>query len=156
MNRITEMQDTEPMLRLLRARGHIYDEAQRLQIAQIAVAVLLPVFGAIVGLIFTGLRPYVAALALAATLIDIVWLDRVQKTNLKLAARVSEMFDCAVLEMPWNDFVVGKKPDPEIVEAKARASSRSDAKLREWYAPRDRTGSTLFGAHHLPAGKSLV
>jgi hypothetical protein len=135
MNQITEKQDTPGMLRLLHARGRIYDEAERLQVVQVAVAAVAPVLSAVAGLAFAELRPWVAALAVVAALADAAWLDRALRSRLKLAAGVSELFDCEVLEIPWNDFVAGKRPEPEVVEAAAAASTRDQNVLRGWYAP---------------------
>ncbi len=136
-NQITVRQETPGMLRLLLARGRIYDEAERIQVTQVAVAAIAPVLGAMAGLAFAGLRPWVAALAVAAALLDAAWLDRALKGRLRLAAGVSELFDCEVLEMPWNDFVAGKRPEPEVVNAAAAASNRKQNTLRGWYAPQE-------------------
>jgi hypothetical protein len=137
MNQITEKQDTPGMLRLLHARGRIYDEAERLQVVQVAVAAVAPVLSAVAGLAFAELRPWVAALAVVAALADAAWLDRALRSRLKLAAGVSELFDCEVLEIPGNDFVAGKRPEPEVVEAAAAASTRDQNALRGWYAPKE-------------------
>ncbi|WP_459698134.1 S-4TM family putative pore-forming effector [Acidisoma sp. C75] len=135
MNQIPEKQNTPQMLRLLLARGRIYDEAERLQVAQFAVAAAAPVLGVMAGLALAGLRPWVAALAVLSALLDTAWLDRALKSRLRVAAGVSELFDCEVLQMPWNDFVAGKRPEPEVVEAAAATSTRDPNTLREWYAP---------------------
>lgn len=137
MNSIPVDQNSPEFMRLMRARSRIYQEASRFQIAQLIVAVAVPVAGAIVGLRYPEGRAYVAALALAATFLDVLWLDRAQRTKLKLAARISELFDCGLLGLPWNDFVAGKKPDAMTIAEAERAWRKGDDKLRDWYKPKE-------------------
>jgi len=133
MNDIADRQNEEHFLRLLRARSWIYSVAARLQVVQLVLVVLLPVVGAIVGLIWPDTRPYVAFIALVIAVLDTAWLDRWQRGKLKVAARISEQFDCELLALPWNQLVSGKHVDPELIEAANRSWSNGDAKLRDWY-----------------------
>ncbi|MEG3172179.1 S-4TM family putative pore-forming effector [Sphingomonas sp. ZB1N12] len=135
MNGIITKQNSPEMIRLMRGRRAAYANAEVWQQLQIAVVVALPALGAAVGLALPEIRPWVAAIALVATLLDVWFLDPMQKTAIKLAARISEIFDCHVLELPWNEFVVGSKPDPELIETKCAAFKGDEEKLRGWYKP---------------------
>lgn len=137
VNEIPVRQNTERSIELLRARKQVYAAAERFQIAQLLMVVALPIVAAVFGLAMPEYRAHVALLALIATLTDLLFLDRLQRTKLKLAAKLSELFDHEVLELPWNEFVVGRRPDPETVVGEARRWQGGDDRLRDWYAPRE-------------------
>ena len=124
-------------MQLLRARSRIYQEARGFQIAQLVVVLVVPVLSAVVGIIVPAARPHVGAIALAATFLDALWLDRAQRTRLKLAARISEIFDCGLFGLPWNEFVAGPRPDAMTIAAAAGAWKDGDEKLRDWYGPHE-------------------
>ena len=133
LNSISERQNEAHFLHLLRARQRIYMEASKLQVAQLLLVVLLPVLGAVAGLIWPDLRPYVASLALVIAVLDTAWLDRWQRGKLKAAAKICEQFDCELMDLPWNRLVAGKRLDPEHIEAAASAWRRGDDTLGNWY-----------------------
>jgi hypothetical protein len=133
MNPIAADQNTEIFQRLLRARARVYSEAVRLQIAQLMFTIVLPVFGALVAMYNATSRPYVAFAALIVTIMDVLWLDRSQRQKLKIAAKLSESFDCGVLRMPWNKFSAGKPVDAEVVHAAARSFNGNQTALMDWY-----------------------
>lgn len=140
-NNVPDRQNQESFLRLLRARSQTYDEATRLQVVQVLLAVLLPVAGSVVGLIWTDLRPYVASIALVIAVLDTAWLDRWQRGKIKTVAKICEQFNCELLDIPWNKLAAGRRLDPEQVEAAAQAWRRGDAKLRDWYPSEIRDAS---------------
>jgi hypothetical protein len=135
MNQIVEVQNAEPQLRVLRARRYMYSRVTTLLVLQLSLTLLLPTAGAVASLIWPELRPYVALIALAVTILDITVLDRVQKTLLKDAAKLAELFDCKTLEIPWDGFTVGKRPEPETIHEASLKFSRStgDTELLDWY-----------------------
>ncbi|WP_375404232.1 S-4TM family putative pore-forming effector [uncultured Sphingomonas sp.] len=137
MNEIPDRQNSDRSIRLLRARKQVYAVAERFQVAQLLVVVALPIIAAVFGLAVPEYRAHVALLALIATLSDLLFLDRMQRNKLKLAAKLSEVFDHEVLELPWNEFVVGRRPDPETEIGAARRWRGGDDRLRDWYAPRE-------------------
>lgn len=133
MNPIPERQNAEPQLGLMRARSRIYQEATAMLVAQFAFTVLLPVAATLLTLVVPEAKPYTVALSLVVTVVDVTLLDRLQRAKLKLAAKIAETFDCAVLGLGWNAFVAQKRVDPETVAAAAAAWRGGDAKLRDWY-----------------------
>lgn len=142
MNSIAHDQDTPSFQRLLKARQRIYSDATRYQIIQLILTVALPVCGAVLGFFFSQSRPYVAIYGLIATALDVMWIDRAQRRTLKVAARISEEFDCGVLKMSWNVFVVGKHEDAEVIDAAARRWNDKPSSIKNWY-----TGITSTAAH---------
>jgi hypothetical protein len=134
MNDIVGKQDEEGSLTLLRARSRNYAVATRLLTLQIGLGVVLPVVGGVLAFLRPELRPFTAAAALAAVFLDVLFIDRGLRTRVKRAARISEQFDCEVLDLPWDRLAVGDKVETEDVNAAARAHSpRHDGKLRGWY-----------------------
>lgn len=139
MNEIGIRQNEEPQIELLRARRELYHRATQLLKAQIAVTVVLPVIAAFAAMLLPALRPIVAVAAVAAVLIDVIFLDRPQKKLIKTSAKLAEQFDCAVLDLPWNRFAVGEPVPPEDVDVAAKAYMRrvgSDDELVDWYPNR--------------------
>lgn len=133
LNPVPSRQNEPQFMQLLRARSETYRRATRLQVIQIIVTVAVPVVSAVIGLIFPHVRPYVAMIAIAVTLIDIAVLDRAMKRRLKTAALICEEFDCKLLEIPWNRFAAGKRPEHEIITSAERDWSDGDDKLLNWY-----------------------
>lgn len=84
------------------------------------------------------LKGIAAGWGLTIVLSDIFWLTPWQKRLRDSAARIQEAFDCDVLELPWNDIKVGKRPDPELVSEQAGKYEKWSATmptLRNWYPP---------------------
>ncbi|HYH70085.1 MAG TPA: S-4TM family putative pore-forming effector [Methyloceanibacter sp.] len=133
MNDIPSRQNAPGSQELMKAREHLYARATRLQIAQLFCTVVFPMIFAIVGLLTEAARPYVALAAFAMTVLDLAALDRAQRQHLRVAARISEQFDCEVLQMSWKRFVAGRQIDPETI-AEAAASWRGrPEKVLDWY-----------------------
>ncbi|WP_298253210.1 S-4TM family putative pore-forming effector [Bradyrhizobium sp.] len=133
MNTIARDQDTPEFQRLLKARQRIYSDATRYRILQITLTVGLPVLGAVLAFTHQETRPYVALYGLIATVLDAMWIDRMQRRLLKVAAKISEEFDCVLLRMPWNSFVAGKREDAEVVDAAARRWNDDASSIAGWY-----------------------
>jgi hypothetical protein len=134
-NAIPTRQNEEAQLRLMRARQWTYGIATRFLLAQIVLTVAIPIAGSVLTIFVPDLRPHLAAFSLAILVLDTLYLDRRYKSLVKRSARISEQFDCAVLELPWNTFVVGDRVEPEDIGAAARAwvASKADGDLLDWY-----------------------
>jgi SMODS-associating 4TM effector domain len=130
MNEIPARQNSPRFLKLLRARSQVYAVAVRLQVFQIVLTVIAPLAGGILGIFYVPWRGYVASSILVIMIAEIVWLDRALRSKLRLAARISEEFDCGLLEMPRNSFVTGPVLDPEVIEKTAMAWSKGVETLR--------------------------
>lgn len=134
-NNIIKLQDNEPQLKLLRARTKTYKMATLLMLIQLSLTVILPILGTLLTVFAPEARPFVAAGALVVLLLDISILDRTQKRLLKRAAKICEEFDCIVLQIPWNHFLVGEAVDNEDIHRAATSYSHrhNDEALRGWY-----------------------
>lgn len=136
MNNIPQLQNSEHALWLLAARQQTYARATVWQLVQFAATVILPMAFAVLAIACPQLRAGLATASLLLVLIDIMLFDRLQKRLLQRAAKIAEQYDHEILQLPWNDFVVGEKIDPEDIEEAAAAypkNSSSQKKLVDWY-----------------------
>jgi hypothetical protein len=133
LNNIPRLQEQDGALVLLRARQRLYQVAQRVQVSQFLLTVLVPFALSVVGISQVETRPFVALTALVITVLDVVWLDRFLRRRLQVAALVTEQFDCEVLDIPWKQLSTGARADPELISAAARAWQGSIEELRSWY-----------------------
>ena len=135
MNTIPTLQNEEAAIKLLRARTQVYASATKMMILQLLLTVVVPVAGAILAIVWPGLRASVAAASLAIVIADPLVLDHRYKLLMKRAAKIAEQFDCIVLDLPWDQFSVGDKVEAEDIHAAARdyAKRHDDTELLHWY-----------------------
>ncbi len=135
MNSIVIKQNEARMLSLVRARRRIYWTAKRYQGAVVLGTLLLPVISLAVASFHPAARSYVAVAAILFGLCEVVLMDRWHKAQMKDAAKLQEDFDCEVLDMLHNSFLVGANVDPEEVYrfASKTLSQKQEAQLRDWY-----------------------
>lgn len=122
---------------LLRARDRNYRAAKLTQGFVVALSVLLPVFGVLVGPSHAGVRPYVALAGLVLLLLETALIDRIQKDRQKRGAKLQEQFDTEVYDLPWNRFVAGTRVELEDVRAlsKKPLSPARESHFETWYEP---------------------
>jgi hypothetical protein len=115
-------------------------------VIQLLLTVIVPVAGAVLAIFWPEFRAYVAAVSLAAVVIDALTLNRQYMLRMKMAAKIAEQFDCTVLDLPWDQFTVGDKVEAEDIHAAAMAYSAryDDTKLRGWYPESVGTAPLLF------------
>lgn len=135
MNDIPVSQNLEPNLRLLRARQQMFHNAKIIFIVQLFLTVMLPMAGAVAGLLVASARPTIALVSLLITVLDVAVLDRAQRRFVRNGAKIAERFDCAVLALPWNSLAAGKPLDEETIDEASSAwfKRRKDKGLRDWY-----------------------
>lgn len=135
MNSIPDVQNEGDQLKVLRARRWTYTLATRVMMAQLGLTLGVSIAGSMLAALRPDMKALIAAASLVVIVVDALILDRYQKLLLKRAAKMGEQFDCAVLNLPWDRFVVGEKLDAEDVHAAAKAfeARRDDAQLKGWY-----------------------
>ena len=148
MNEITNDQNRDDRLDLLRAQRTYYRRAKRLQTAFLVLALILPWIGVFWGANHPDVRPLLALGSIALLLLEIGLATGFQRDWVKTAARIQEQFDTEVFQLPWNQFVVGSKMDPEVIRSVTRkpitAAQRKE--LEGWY-------EQCIGALPLPLGR---
>lgn len=71
---------------------------------------------------------------LAVWLLDLVFFTPAQRQLRARAARVQEAYDCAVLQLPWNDGRVDEREPPETVaEFSGHPTEKERSKGTTWY-----------------------
>lgn len=135
MGHIVQKQNEPRMLSLLRARRRVYSSMKCIQGAAVLVTLLLPVVSLFVASYLPVAKAYIASVALIIGLTEIFFVDRWQKARMKAAARMQEEFDCVVLDMHPNEFLVGGSVDPEeVFDLSTRPfDAAGEASLRDWY-----------------------
>ncbi|MDZ5455795.1 S-4TM family putative pore-forming effector [Azohydromonas lata] len=135
MNSIIAKQNEDRMLSLVRARRRIYKTAKRYQGAVVLMTLLLPVISLAVANFAPAAKAYVAVTALLFSICDVVFMDRWNKGLMKDAAKLQEEFDCEVLAMRRNEFVVGAGVDPEEIYQLSveKLNADGESQLRNWY-----------------------
>lgn len=130
-----ERQNAPNMRRLLLARFRLYDIAVNWQKCQLIVVVLLPIVGAVIGIVDPAQKAVVGALAVLITLIDVAFIDRNYRRSITRAARGAELFDSQLLQLPWNALSAGVQPSAEDIEhhSKKRLSKKGDGDTFNWY-----------------------
>ena len=98
MNDIDKKQVAPRMLSLLRARTLIYRRAKNFQAAGLLLSLGFPLAGLAASAFFTSSKPFIAFFALTFSFLEVLLLDRWHRAQLKIAAKLQEDFDCAVLE----------------------------------------------------------
>jgi len=150
MNEITNDQKRDDRLDLLRAQRTYYRRAKRLQTAFLVLALILPGAGVFWGAAHPDVRPLLALSSIALLLFEIGLATRVQRDWVKAAARIQEQFDTEIFQLPWNQFVVGSKVDPEVIRSVTRkpitAAQRKE--LEGWY-------EHCVGSLPLPLGRLI-
>jgi|SRR5665213_165398 len=137
MNNIPTIQNQEAQQRLLWARRHLYTTGKRFLAAQLILTLVVPILGSIVSVWFVGWKPYIALISLVIAVLDPTILDRWQKGMRSRAARLQEQFDCAVLQLPWDEFTAERREEYETIHQLSVGfdPTHLDTKLLDWYPP---------------------
>ena len=139
MNEIPKIQNDEQQLDMLAAQQQIYSEAKKVEVVRIIFTILAVAVWLILITWKSDLKIYAAywgIIGITIALLDILlltpWIDSLKEKG----AKMKELFDCKVLELPWYNLKVGSHPDPGTI---VKYSSKYDqkyperTKLKNWY-----------------------
>lgn len=146
---ISLKQNSPENLNCLAAQRALYSNAKYVVVGQILFGVPITVGASIVAFIWgdailaqeyhfqqTDLSWFVAFLGVIVTLLDFLVFTPWSEGAKEKAAKIQELFDCVVLEIPWNDVTAGEKPDFESIN-KYSKQIRDDPKkipeIKDWY-----------------------
>lgn len=134
-NQILEDQCRPEHVRLVWAACIYYSKAKSLQTLFIFLALILPVVGTWFGADNPWLKPYLALCSSLLLVVEIFFASTAQKKWTKTAAKIQEQFDTQVFQLPWNQFVVGSKVEPESVRGvtKGELKKRTQERYETWY-----------------------
>lgn len=137
-NTIPQAQNEPQQLGRLAAQRCIYTRAKRVVVAQLVVTMISPLVAAGLVAAWIELKGWVVFVGVLIAVVDALFLDRWQKHLKQHAARIQELFDTEVLDLPWHDVKVGQQPDVEDVIAACRPLKKKDPSykaFRDWYPP---------------------
>ena len=137
MNEIPKIQNDEQQLDMLAAQHQIYSEAKILEIVRIILTIPVVAFWLILIAWWDfDLKIYAAYYGVVIAFFNSLgftsWIDSLQKKG----AKMKELFDCKVLELPWYDLKVGPNPDRDTIvkySSKHYRKNSKKIKLKDWY-----------------------
>lgn len=139
MNQISLIQNSEKQLQRLAAQRELYNAAKSLHLLQIILTVILPVALALVALYITSYAVVSAIFGVLSLIVDMSLIDLAITKNKEKAAKIQELFDCDVLELPKSPLKVVDDVTVEVVlqhyNAHAKIASNIE-KIRNWYPTR--------------------
>ena len=136
MNNIPNLQNGKNHLQQLAAQRQLYATAKKVFGWHFFIAGPIAVGFGIVAIAYPNIKEFVALWGLLVVLADLFWLTPWQKRLRENAARIQELFDCEVLEIPWNSLKAGSTPDEELIKEQSDAYELWRAKmpqLEDWY-----------------------
>jgi len=138
MNQIPLIQNSQKQLERLSAQREIYASAKRNHGFQIVSTALLPVILAIISLINDKFAALTAIYGVSIFIFDIWVVDPMINKKKVKAAKIQELFDCDVLQMPKSTL---KTVDDVAIEevltyydAHAKIATNVE-RVKDWYSP---------------------
>lgn len=117
MNDICRKQDLPENIDKLAAQRHLYSLAKRVSLLIFVVCIILPMVLAIFKFLFPNVEWYAKVVVLVSFLATIakIVLGDIKKYRQNLAARIQQLLDCELFNLPWNDALCGNQPLPEEI-----------------------------------------
>ncbi len=135
---IVQKQNTDNMLRCLAAQRFLYSSAKTLFFGQLIFSTIVVIILSVINL-YKDISWIIAAYGSIIAIIDVAFLSSLIKRRKERAAKIQELFDTFVLNIEWNDILVGDKPTNEEIH---RYSEKYKEKhvdfndLKNWYSPK--------------------
>jgi hypothetical protein len=137
-NDIQNRQNAETQLKLLAAASRIYGRAKLLMAVQFTLTVPAALASALLMAWQPTWKIWLTFFSITVTMVDALCLTRAQSRFKKRGAVVQQMFDCAVMEMPWQPLRCGSRVDSEDILTDAQdhlAVTKRPKELIDWYPP---------------------
>ncbi|MGZ4098460.1 MAG: S-4TM family putative pore-forming effector, partial [Bacteroidia bacterium] len=136
MNNITTKQNEKLQLQRLSAQRELYSSAKKVYRIQLLLNIVAPIVLSSISLFYDPFTPYAAAIGFFTIFFDVLILDRMTKKRKEKAAKIQELFDCDVLELPMSPLKtatdVGVEEILEHYHAHKKVESNIE-KIRDWY-----------------------
>lgn len=134
MARISATQNQSLNLKRLVAQRHLYSRAKWISCIQSILVFAIPLVAMIATALHSEGRHWGTLACLVAIPIEGIFLEWLKRQDRERAATIQEDFDCAVLELPWNEVLAGCRPtEEEIHTASMRAGQVKEDCLEDWY-----------------------
>jgi len=133
-NEISQDQNSESILKYLKARSSVYRGANRLVGLQIILTAVVPAGMAVAGIWYANHKGIFALIGLSIALLDMLVIDRKLGKLSVMAAKLGEEFDCRLFLLSWSETLVGHRLPPETIrEYCQNFPERKEDGLRNWY-----------------------
>lgn len=133
---IVNKQNIPSQIEMLAAQRNLYSTAKIIMGSQMVFGGPVAVCATLLGITYPVTKGYVALWGLLVLFFDLViltpWLKKLRENG----AKVQELFDCIVLDLPWNEIKVGKKPEAELIHEQATKfghDAQKRSSLINWY-----------------------
>lgn len=134
MNNIEEKQNQKVELEKLASQRCLYSESKKIAFLRTTLALFIATIFPFLSESIPAVKNWLTAAALGYLFIDFLLLKRSEESKRIAGAKIQEMFDTNVLEIPWNGIVVGEKIDnEEIGRCLLKTGTGSFDQLRNWY-----------------------
>ncbi|OYU93831.1 MAG: hypothetical protein CFE21_18910 [Bacteroidetes bacterium B1(2017)] len=137
MNNIPERQNQPKQLERLAAQRELYSSAKKFQIFQIVINIIIPVLLSLLAIKCEEVAPYSAFLGVLFSILDVSFIEQEIKNRREKAAKIQELFDCYVLELPISPLKVITDITVEEILIHYHAHSKIPTnveKIRDWYS----------------------
>jgi len=131
---IFERQNSPAKLNLLAAQRHLYTQAKHLQHWRVVGTVGVAAIAPLIYYLIPNSRAILAVIGGVWLVVSRVVLEGIEAKRVKQAATIQEQFDVDLLNLRWNQVLVGDRVSPELISS-ATANFKGDReKLKGWYA----------------------
>jgi hypothetical protein len=134
-NSIPQRQNEPQFIDRIAASSRAYETVKLLSKLQTGLAISAAILGPAVSFIYPEAKGWAALYAIAVLLFDVVFLEPAVKRYQELGAKIQELFDTELLELPWNSHRAQSPPDPESIRSLADAFKKREStnRLLNWY-----------------------
>ena len=111
---IVQKQNMDDMLRCLAAQRYLYSSAKILFFWQLIFSTIVVVILSLLNL-YKNISWMMAAYGSLIAIIDVTFWSSLIKRKKEKAAKIQELFDTSVLNIKWNNILVGERPTDEEI-----------------------------------------
>lgn len=136
MNQIATKQNELQQLQKLSAQRELYSSAKFFLGFQLFLNVPGTIALSFIGVFYQEYGTYTAAIGLVLILCDILFFERIIKSRKDQAAKIQEMFDCEVLNLPKSPLKSVSEITIEDILSRYEAHSKIQTnieKIKDWY-----------------------
>jgi predicted pore-forming effector associated with SMODS systems len=135
-NSIPDEQNTQRQLDRLAAQRYLYSRAKTLLAVQMILTLPTPIIWAVATALWPDSKVYAVFWGVTVSILDVLVLDRIQRSLVRQAAGIQELFDCDVLHLDWRRVKAGHRPDYEAIldaSEKYKRKAAGSPPLLNWY-----------------------
>lgn len=136
MNKINILQNEQKQIEKLAAQRELYSSAKNMHLFQIIITVLIPIILSVISVYDSDIASYAAAFGLFAAIFDMLIIENVIKNRQEKAAKIQELFDCAVLSLIPSPLKKSKEVAIEEIlffYEKHKKNPKNIDILKDWY-----------------------